>query len=245
MDNNQQWYYTDRNGQQAGPVSLTELQSLLQQSAVTDSSMAWTEGMTDWKVVSDIDVLQPSANEALAQTTPVAQPAASPLSQPAPATPLTTSTATTTVEANPYATPKSNLGIDTNPYAQPEYGGIRRLAYFARILLTTFLFVIVAVVGGVMGGEPALVLILICALVFFILYIRFALLRIRNIGASGWWLLLMLVPVASNALAIVLLACPEGFADHKKMDTIGIIVAVILGGLTLLSLFANFATAFA
>ena len=237
IPDNQLWHYTDNQGQQAGPVPTTELRDLIERGQASNKSMVWSEGMDNWTLASQVEGLISSKTPV---PTAISQPAAA-----APATPLTTPTATTTVEANPYATPKSNLGIDTNPYAQPEYGGIRRLAYFARILLTTFLFVIVAVVGGALGGEPAFVLILICALVFFILYIRFALLRIRNIGASGWWLLLMLVPVASNALAIVLLACPEGFADHKKMDTIGIIVAVILGGLTLLSLFANFATAFA
>ena len=95
------------------------------------------------------------------------------------------------------------------------------------------------------GGGLTLILVIIGFLVFLILYIRFALMRIRNMGASGWWLFLMLVPIASNVLAIALLSCPEGFAHHKKMDTVGIVVAVILGGLTLLSFIGNLATIFA
>lgn len=231
MDENSQWYYTDSNGQQAGPVSLAELRTLIAQSAVTDSSMAWSEGMEDWKKVSDIDGLAGIPNITVPQPAAVSQAA------PAPAA------------ANPYAPPQTQVtNLETAGYQEPVvYPGIKRLGYFGRVLILVLLFIAGLFITGSLAsgiGEPSLILLLIGMLVFVVLYVRFALLRIRNMGASGWWLLLMLVPIASNVLSIALLSCPEGFAHHKKMDTPGIVVACILGGLTLLSFVGNFVTAF-
>lgn len=137
MDNNQQWYYTDRNGQQAGPVSLTDLQSLLQQSAVTDSSMVWTEGMDDWKTVSDIDILKSSEGATIPQPAPLAQPAASPLSQP-------------TAASNPYAPPQTQVTapVSENDYHIPE---VKRTNY-ALMASTLAIGFVLLVIGLIIMG---------------------------------------------------------------------------------------------
>lgn len=42
------WYYAD-NGQQAGPVSDAELDTLIQNGKVTPETLIWHEGMADWR----------------------------------------------------------------------------------------------------------------------------------------------------------------------------------------------------
>ena len=59
-------------------------------------------------------------------------------------------------------------------------------------------------------------------------------------GTSGWWILLMFVPFVSAILSIMLYACPEGYADTRKMDTAGVVIASIFGVLMVLSFFGGF-----
>lgn len=44
-------------------------------------------------------------------------------------------------------------------------------------------------------------------------------LRLHNIGKSGWWSLLTLVPVANLYLYILCLSAPTGYKRTKKLDT--------------------------
>ncbi|MBK1831570.1 DUF4339 domain-containing protein [Verrucomicrobiaceae bacterium R5-34] len=211
------WYYTDRNGAQAGPVSTAELQQMIASGRLLNTSMVWKQGMPDWTVHSQIAELQPS-------------PQAAPVEQ--------------AESVNPYHPPTSMPSpVDaSSPYQSEElkeYGGIRRLNYFMRnLLLMVAMFAILAL-GYSIGTEPSLFIIAGALLICVFFYLRFAILRIRNIGISGWWLLLFLVPLVNNLLNIALIACPQGFADHKKMDAAGIVLAVIFGGFFLLSLAIN------
>lgn len=237
MDENSQWYYTDSNGQQAGPVGLAELRALAASGQASRESMVWSEGMENWSLASQVDGLLPPKPSVPVPAAPSQAPVPQPSRPQAPSA------------ANPYAPPQTQVtNLETAGYQEPVvYPGIKRLGYFGRVLILVLLFIAGLFITGSLAsgiGEPSLILLLIGMLVFVVLYVRFALLRIRNMGASGWWLLLMLVPIASNVLSIALLSCPEGFAHHKKMDTPGIVVACILGGLTLLSFVGNFVTAF-
>jgi len=181
--------------------------------------------MTDWLSISQIEGLRPSDALAPSQMTPAA------------------------AAVNPYATPTAHPASTGNFNTDPaiEYGGIRRLAYFLRLLLLFVALIAVMAAGFAFssGGEPSLIVIILVMLGFAVLAIRFAVQRVRNIGLNGWWVLLMFVPIVSNFFSIALLACPEGYADHKKMDTIGIVLAVIFVGLFLLSFILNIAGALA
>jgi uncharacterized membrane protein YhaH (DUF805 family) len=42
--------------------------------------------------------------------------------------------------------------------------------------------------------------------------------RLQNLGMSGWWSLLLLVPIANVLLNLRCLAFPAGYADHRTMD---------------------------
>lgn len=79
------WYYSEQ-GQQKGPVSESELQSLVSNGTVQPSDLIWREGMTDWLPVGQVPEISGSA--------PAAAPPAAPVSPAAPAAPI-----------NPYASP--------------------------------------------------------------------------------------------------------------------------------------------
>jgi len=241
MTNQQQWFYIDNKGQQVGPVETTELISLISRGALNESSMAWTEGMHDWQLISQIETLEQPVAQSKIAATGLPQPSA---------TISNTSNSAAPASMNPYEPPRAAVPTHSEfrdaGALTTEYSGIKRLNYFVRnviLLVLLFVFIGLAITTYPDDNAYSIILALVGLLIFLVFYIRFALLRIRNMGASGWWLLLMLVPLASNVLAIALLSCPEGFAHHKKMDTTGIIVAVILGGLTLLSFIANIASA--
>lgn len=232
MSGESTWHYTDNTGSQAGPVPISELQKLIHDGRIPTSAIAWTEGMTDWQPISQIEALQAA---------PQGAPLPTAIANPAPAATPTTQT------VNPYATPTAqparSADFDLNPAL--EYGGIRRLNYFLKNLMLIVVLIAVGIFGVRTQSEPSLIIILIGLVLFFVFYIRFMIQRIRNIGLSAWWLLLIIVPLVSNLLGIALLSLPEGFAQHKKIDTIGIVVAVITGGLALLSFALNIASIFA
>jgi uncharacterized membrane protein YhaH (DUF805 family) len=63
-------------------------------------------------------------------------------------------------------------------------------------------------------------------------------LRLRDIGHSGWWALLMLVPIGNLVVGIMAIYAPRGYAITKKADTtmkvlgwitLGFFVLIILG----------------
>ncbi|MFK7909941.1 MAG: DUF4339 domain-containing protein [Akkermansiaceae bacterium] len=102
MAENSQWYYTDNNGQQAGPVDLAQLRIIVQQSSIPADSLVWSEGMDDWKPISDVDGLASVPNPATPQLTSDTEPA--------PAQAANT--------ANPYAPPQTQV---TAPITDDDY----------------------------------------------------------------------------------------------------------------------------
>ena len=235
MSDNSSWHYTDRTGAQVGPVSISELKSLISEGKIPTTGLAWTEGMDDWQSFSQIETLKtisvspPSSAIGTASTT-----------TPAPS-------ATT----NPYTPPSAQSNRFTSfdlEYA--EYGGIRRLNYFLRNVLLTIGFVIIIAIivftsisaGTKNFAVSAIILMIVAAIGFIVLSFLFSIRRLNNIGLSGWYVLFFFVPLVGSILSIALLACPEGYAHHKKLDAPGIVVIVILSGFFVLSLIANIAT---
>jgi uncharacterized membrane protein YhaH (DUF805 family) len=54
-------------------------------------------------------------------------------------------------------------------------------------------------------------------------------LRLRDIGHSGWWALLMFVPIGNLVIGIMAFYAPRGYAITKKADT----AMKVLGWITL------------
>lgn len=51
------WYYA-RDRQRQGPVTAETIRHLHQAGAIQDATLVWTEGMTDWKALADVDELR-------------------------------------------------------------------------------------------------------------------------------------------------------------------------------------------
>ena len=126
---------------------------------------------------------------------------------------------------NPYSPPQAAVLPDGHP-RQRRYGGIGRLAFFG-------ISVVLGVVQNVTltktletnpGGGCLL------ALVFVFLGFLPSYYRLKNIGMSPWWCLLLIVPVANLLVIGRCLVCQEGWADTRKLDVPGKIALTILLG---------------
>ena len=113
--------------------------------------------------------------------------------------------------ANPYAAPGANL---SEALTSREYGGLRRAPFFGwSIGLMAVYMVGLLAVEGSPGGIFALLLGL-CAASIWIHVLRF-----RNQGSSGLWALGVFVPIFGIYASLRALAFPEGYEDHRSLDT--------------------------
>jgi uncharacterized membrane protein YhaH (DUF805 family) len=142
---------------------------------------------------------------------------------------------------NPYEAPSADLKAAPLESATGRtYGGIGRGAFFGAWMLIIVVGVVVAIVAVVMMGERffeesigallALRLMLTAALVVA------AGQRIKNLGQSPWWGLTILIPLYNLIVFVRCLAYPEGWSDHKTLDTTGKVIGWVIGGVFLLLL---------
>lgn len=137
---------------------------------------------------------------------------------------------------------------DVNPFQAPsvtevvgdhipgrEYGGIRRLQYFGFSIGLGFANNILQMLMINAGVEGAVILL---GVIGFGIGIYLAVLRLQNLGYSGWWALGMFVPLLNILVGLRCLACPEGYADHKTLDTAAKVIIGIFFGLLLLAVAA-------
>lgn len=111
-------------------------------------------------------------------------------------------------------------GQPTPPSTAKQYGGIRRAGYWLGMVGVTVLNVLFS-----LAGEPGLALF--GSLIAIVLSIVLVVNRLHNIGMSGWWSLLILVPIANLFVGVRCAICPEGYQDTKKLDTAGRVLAGI------------------
>ncbi|NCW28505.1 MAG: DUF4339 domain-containing protein, partial [Verrucomicrobia bacterium] len=97
MSSTARYYYVDAQNQAAGPIPLTELQSLHAAGTITDATLVVIEGGQDWVAFSTIK----PATQVAAQTAP--QPA-SPQSLAAAASPKPSQTLMTPSSSSPSST---------------------------------------------------------------------------------------------------------------------------------------------
>lgn len=131
---------------------------------------------------------------------------------------------------------KPTAGLVQQNEQSKNYGGIHRTGYFFGMLALAVVSAICSAATegelGIAPGEPSI------APLGGIITIGFAFLivvnRLKNIGMSGWWSLLILVPVANLFIGIKCAMCPEGYQDTKKLDTAGKVIAGVLIGFVVL-----------
>jgi hypothetical protein len=232
MSESTQWHYTDKTGQQAGPVSTDALIQLILSKEVPTTSMVWKDGMASWKTVSQIEELH---------TGPSAARAAVTAPEPATDTPLS-NTAKRASTADPYETPQSTkldpppevpLSYDEMHGHTQSYEGIGRLSYILLRPLLYFVIFIPLLFGILLYMNSELIgsgIILLLT----ILFIRLHCLRFKNIGMNPWWTLALIIPIVNLPLYLILNICPAGYAYTKKLDIAGKILAFFFIGIPIL-----------
>ena len=228
MSDNSKWYYTDNTGAQVGPVSISELKTLISEGRVPSSGLAWTEGMSNWQSFSQIPELQniaPSPPEVIKTTAPTA-PAKN---------------------KNPYSSPKTN----NRGYSEDiRYGGIGRLVYVALNILLGLAFCAVIVIlvlqldleniENLEGNlnETHSFIILAAYGITLLLSLLLTAIRLKNTGCSMAWSLLSFIPIANIVIGLRCLCAQEGYSDASGLDIPGKITATVILLLFILGIIA-------
>lgn len=212
------WFYA-HDGERYGPVTLQELRVKAAQGGLDPRlDLVWTQGMAEWKPAGEIDALfERRASDAPAAT-------------------------------NPYQPPQDTSVADLM-YQQEEWPGARRRAYLTATILLPFawnlaLGMIPLIVG--MKLEPAMLqkINLAGAVLIVIVGVYYSLQRFVNLGMSRWWYLGNLVPFLNLWVGYRCFACPAGYAYHKRMDGIGIALAIFYWLVMVMMVLAVFALIF-
>jgi uncharacterized membrane protein YhaH (DUF805 family) len=102
-----------------------------------------------------------------------------------------------------------------------RYGGIGRLGYWLGCFAMLAIYVVFRLADRG-AGELGFAIV-----INFVLSFVLVVSRLRNIGMSSWWALLLLVPCAGIFVGVPCAICPEGYQDTKKLDTAGRVLAGI------------------
>ncbi|MES2440539.1 MAG: GYF domain-containing protein [Verrucomicrobiota bacterium] len=200
------WFYT-REGERLGPVTFTDLRIKASEGGINPRlDMAWSQGMAEWKPAGEIDGL-------FERATPIETPES--LAHP----------------TDPYETPEYDP-VSELMGNQGEWPGARRRSYLFAILIFPILWnIVIAMCSGLMqqqfGGELMAVITVGAMFVPFIVVIYFGIQRFANLGMSRWWFLANFVPILNLWTGYRCFACPSGYAFHKKLDGIGILLAIV------------------
>ncbi len=111
-----------------------------------------------------------------------------------------------------------------------HYGGIPRFPYFCSIFGLACTTHVLRFLWSSPSGRATLIV----SLLFMLLLIT-VFQRLKNIGIHPGWCLLMLVPIANLLVVIGCLLFQEGYADTKKLDIAGKIIALTLLVLVLIA----------
>ena len=135
---------------------------------------------------------------------------------------------------NPYRSPEvTNFGV---VQAEPaiEGGGIRRWPFFvgfACTISTTWAVIHLLTVSPFAQVVGPLIPLALCA--GLLVWLRLTFVRSRNIGIESFWGLCVTIPFLNALFLVAWLALPEGFAQHRKLDRVGITVIAVSLPLTL------------
>ncbi len=214
------WFYA-QNGAKGGPVGFSALQQMAKEGKLNPrQDLVWSKGMESWLPAGDIQGL-------FERRAVVEAPAVAEVVAPAvPSMPVTP-----TLAEDPYVSPEEVEAYESGELA-PAMPGARRRSYLFFLLIFPVLWAaLLAGAATFLGSQmpqETLALILSGLLVVpALLVLVFSLMRLVNLGMSRWWFLGNLVPLLNLWVGYRCFACPAGYANHKKMDGPGILLAIL------------------
>jgi uncharacterized membrane protein YhaH (DUF805 family) len=202
------WFYT-RNGEQTGPVTLAELRAKAANRELDPRhDMVWRTGMDEWQPAGEIEGLFERHSEA----------------PPVPAA------AMMAAAPNPYES-SIDESHDQLMARETEWPGVKRFGYIVGSLLLGIVANAAAellrpIIEPTLGEYTPWVVIGVPVLMWILSIVLMAK-RFSNLGMSAWWILGNLVPFLNLWVGYRLFACPPGYAMHRKMDGIGIFLAIL------------------
>ena len=211
------WFYS-RDGERIGPVTFAELRVKAVNSELRPrTDMVWTHGMDAWKPAGEIEGLFEKRGGS-AEKEAFAPP------------------------ADRYVPPKGE-SVEEVMLREGGWGGARRrsflfVAVFFPLLWNVALPIAASMLTKELGPEIVNYLVIIGAFLPPVVAIYVGMLRLVNLGMSRWWILAHFVPFLNLWLGYRTCACPAGYAWHRKLDGIGVFLAIVYWLLVLIGLLA-------
>lgn len=220
-----EWFFAN-NGAQEGPVTAPQLQALVRSGALESATLlVWKEGMAEWSSLHDAGLM----------------PATSPLMAPAP---MVASTPPASLTTNPYLLSERGqqaITRERDAYV-PSYEGYGRLRYFLTSMIMTIVFygIMLGVVYLIMKSTESvgfsLAVFGLLGIVFMIATLYVGSQRTKNLGMSGFAVLWSFVPIMNIWIGWRMMACPEGYEDHRTLDVPGKVLSGIWIALMVLAI---------
>jgi hypothetical protein len=200
------WFFT-QDGERLGPVSFADLRSRVGEGLLNPRlDMVWTHGMADWKAAGEVEGLFEKRADSVASQEALAPPAVMEM--------------------------EADRGSE--PWMDPDadWPGARRRSFYVLTLLFPLVWQLgfaaaAGFIAAVTGPRIMSVLLIVAALVPLVVVIHISLMRFVNLGMSRWWFFGNFVPILHLWVAYRLYVCPAGYAYHKKLDPIGVVLAVL------------------
>lgn len=201
------WFYT-REGDRIGPVEFTDLRVLADAQTLNPRmDLVWKQGMDEWKPAGLIEGLfdrRCGPSELVENLAPSAV----------------------------ITSPSASEDVREKMASSGAWPGARRRSFIVAILIfptlwAIFLTFITPLFTKEFGLEITTTLIPIASFVPLIVTVYFVFKRLSNLGMSRWWFFGFLVPLLNFWVSYRCFVCPAGYAFYKKLDAVGIVLAVI------------------
>jgi len=210
------WFYS-HEGERIGPVTFADLQIKAKEGGLNPRlDLVWKHGMDQWTASGEIEGLferrEPEKKEDLAPP-------------------------------SDHYTPPQEESVEDKMSREGNWPGVRRRGFLAALIVFPILwsmgFQFAAPMLDVQFGPHIMNYLRIAApLLPLLVIIIVGVKRFANLGMSGAWSLGFLVPLLNIWVGFRCFACPAGYGYHRKLDGIGIFLAIIYWLLTLVGILA-------
>ena len=207
-----EWYLM-KEGEQSGPYEMDQLKAMVGRSEINPRlDTVWKNGMEDWVPAGEVDGLfQKNAEAEAVEKSKLPPP---------------------TSRSHKPETHRVDRGGE--PEEDVEWPGTGRagfIFFYAIFPVLWFggLFLGAGFIADFVGEDIIKPVVICMSLLPFIIAIAAMLSRFQNLAMSRVWMLGMLVPILNLWLGYRLVACPPGYAEHKKLGVLGVLLAIIYG----------------
>lgn len=224
-----EWFFA-KNGAQEGPVTAPQLQALVRSGTLDPATLlVWKEGMAEWSSLQDAGLM----------------PATSPLMGPVP---IVSTTPPASLTTNPYLLSERSqhaMTRERDTYV-PSYEGYGRLRYFLTYMVMTIalyavaLGVVFLIMKSTESEVASLAVLGLLVIIYIIATFYVGAQRTKNLGMSGFAVLWSLVPIMNIWIGWRMMACPEGYEDHRTLDVPGKVLSGIWIALMVLAVGSSF-----